>query len=694
MKATLPACALVLWAAVSAAAYDLPSSTGTHRVRFDADEAHFNEYTRVIDLSGQVKLEEVSEGDRIQKLIRARNLSVDMTSHTVVSPADFVMDDDTGTMYGQSGFMNYSDNTGIVNGVRFSYDKFIFRGAKVEFDAAKYVYKKASVTSCEEEPPHYRINSSRIYVAPGRYFLSYNNVFFLGSIPIFYFPVLYRPVGDGTPFVTSLFPGYDQRNGAYLKTNYAYRINPGMKVKAYLDYFSKRGLGMGGEVDYRKPEKTMANVSAYRIREYGATTDRWGLNGGYWHSFNRFNESDPAQYYSQSSFRLISDPAFNNDFFRTNPFAVSQDKQASLAFTRKTNYTVTRLSANVRDVRSSTDTTKFYRDSEAVPRLDFNTVPFKVLKLPVLNTFSAYMESGRDSAAEDYQKKARGVWTVSKPLPISRHVIISPSVFYDQAFFASSAPYQQDYWVGRYGGSVNLRYDQLWGSMDLKYSHTTRLRRDKMVYDAAAPDNGQETRSISGDLFIMPKLNAYFRARSSYDVRDYYTASFKKRLSPLITEAYYSPRPSLDLYAQDTYGFTGSSNSFVLQATAGGKEQYIGLGVANYSNDARAWVVSNSFGFRPGARSPWRAELVLRYRAVVSADGLEAFRFFEKSVTLYRDFHDFRTRWDFRSRSGGVKEFFFLVSLKVNDKAHRDDLDEKSRQFWRPWRQEGAARDY
>ncbi len=453
----------------AAAAYDLPSSTGTHRVNFQADRANLNENTRVIDLEGNVRLEEISADDKPLKLIRARSLTVDMDSRTVVSPSDFVMDDDTGTVYGKSGFVDYGAEKGLINDGRFLYRNFVFRGRSVEFEGSDYTYKRASLTSCDEEPPHYKLRASRIYLAPGRYFLAYNTVFFVGKVPVFYFPVIYKPMGGGTPFVTSFFPGYDERNGAYLKSNMVYRLDPETRLKAYLDYFSKRGLGTGAEFDYRRPEKNITNISAYRIREYGRETDRWGLNGGYWHNFNRFNESDSAQYYGQAYFRLLSDPAFNNDFFRTNPFAVSEDKQEGLAFTRKTNYTVLRVSASRRDVRSSVDTGKFVRDYEATPRLDFNTVPFGVLKLPVLNTFSGHFENAKESGVDYFQTKGRGVWTVSKTVPLSRNVILSPSVFYDQSVELSTAPRPDDAWVGRYGGALNLRYDRRWGSLDLCY---------------------------------------------------------------------------------------------------------------------------------------------------------------------------------------------------------------------------------
>ncbi len=687
--------ALLVWAgtAINAAAYDLPSSTGTHRVYFEADSAGFNEYSRAIDLEGNVRLEEFSESGKQQKLIRARNLSVNMASRTVVAPSDFVMDDDTGTVYGKSGFVDYGSEKGRINDGRFAYKNFIIKGRVVEFDKSEYTYKKASITSCDEEPPHYRLRASRLYLVPDRYFLAYNTVFFVGKIPVFYFPVVYRPIGGGTPFVSIFRPGYDQRNGFFVKSSYIFRVNRETRAKLYLDYFAKRGFGTGGELDFRRPEKNITNLSVYRIREYSGVRDRWGVNGGYWHLFNRFNESDPAQYYSQGFFRLLSDPKVNNNFFRTNPFAVSPDEQASVAVTRKTNYTVTRLSAYGRETHTA-DFEKFRKANSSLPRLDFNTVPFRVLRLPVLNSFSGYFENGRDEGRDYAQKRGNGVWTVSKSVPLARHFTLSPSVYYDQSVFISTNAGGNDTWTGRYGGGATLRYDRFWGSFDLGYAYRRRLRDNKLQEDLGAADKGQEASALSSQLFVMPRFNTYYKLSTAYDMRDYFRASFTKRLAPLIAEVYYAPRPNVDIFATETYSLSGGSKSFVTQINFGGKENYIGGGIANYSSARREWVFSNVLGFRPWRGSGWRAETVLRYRLKSEGNfNYSDFKFFEKGITLYRDFHDFRTKWDYRERSGGVREFYFYLNLKISEPARKDDLEERSRQYWHPWRKDGEVRD-
>ena len=473
-----------------ASPYELPSSTGAHRVVFSSDNGDFNENTRIINLQGNVQLDEIGTDDRLMKTIKARRLTVNQSSNTVRAPEDFVLEDSSGTVYGTSGIFDYAANTGYINDGRFAYRDFFFSGRRMELSPGRYLFKKAAITSCDETPPHFRIKASRIYLATDRYFLIYNNFFYLGRIPVFYFPILYKPLGGGTPFVSSFFPGYDRRSGIFVKSNYAYRFTPEIKAKLYLDYFSRLGFGMGGEGDFRASEKTNANLSVYRIRESGTEHDRWGMNGGYWHSLNRFNESDSVSYYSQSSFRLLSDPEFNNDYFRTNPFAISPNKQASLAFTRRSGTTVSRISADTRYERSK-DLKSFDKSSESAPRLDFQRLPFVIGKIPAVHSFNGYFENAKDPGTAYYQRRGGGVWTVSKTVPLVRSLTLMPSASYNQSVFISTRAVSAENWVGRYSANANLRYDRLWGSLDMSYAYQARMAKNRLGKDRSAPDMGR-----------------------------------------------------------------------------------------------------------------------------------------------------------------------------------------------------------
>jgi hypothetical protein len=685
-------CAFVFLCLPPASAYELPSSTGTHRVVFSSELGDFNENTRIADLQGNVQLDELDAGNRLVKTIKARRLIVDSENDTVRAPEDFVMNDASGTVYGKSGVFDYSSNTGEIDNGHFFYRNFFFSGKRVELSPGRFVYKKAELTSCEEVPPHFKIKASRIYLATDRYFLTYNNLFYLGGIPIFYFPVLYKPLGGGTPFVSSFHPGYDKRNGVFIKSNYAYRFTPEFRGKLFLDYFSRLGVGMGGEADFRDTEKTNANLSVYRIRESGAEHDRWGMNGGYWHSLSSFNESDAVSYYSQSSFRLISDPEFNNDYFRTNPFAISPDKQASMAFTRRSNTTVTRVSAATRYERSL-DLKRFEKSSESAPRLDFQKLPFAIGKLPGLHSFNGNFENAKDAGSNYFQRRGRGVWTVSRTVPVVRSLTLLPSASYDQSLFISTAAGVTDKWVGRYGAGMSMRYDRLWGSLDLGYSYIARMVENRLGKDRNATDGGEEVKSVTSQLFVSPVSSTYFRAGAAYDMRNGEGGSFSRRLSTMTAEFYHAPRKNLDIYVQDSYRFGDGNKSFVTQIYSGDEKNYLGLGFAYYSNTPDYYVINQMMGFRvPGARS-WRAEGVLRYKlGDFARHGNNRMKIFEKGLVLYKDFHDFHTTWSFKVRRG-VNEFFFLVSLKMNDAGKRDAFDDASRNDWHPWRKDGALRD-
>jgi hypothetical protein len=504
--------------------------------------------------------------------------------------------------------------------------------------------------------------------------------------------VLYKPLIPGTPFVSAFDFGHDHRNAYFVRSSYSYKFSPETRGKLYLDHFGRRGFGTGAEVDYREKDKTLANISAYRIREYGTITDRWGMNGGYWSRLDLFSAVDSASYYSQSYYRLLSDPEFNNDYFRTNPFAISPNRQANLAFTRTSNTTVTRLSAAVR-YDGTADLKHFVKAYESAPRLDFQKLPFTIAKTPFLNSFTGFFESAKETGVPYYQRKGGGVWTVSRTVPLARGITLAPSVFYNQSLYMATSALTTNAWTGRYGSNVNLRYDRLLGSLDLSHSYQARMSVNRLEQNRKAADKGEETNSLSSQLFIMPEYNTYLKTNISYDLRPWVRGVVSRRLSPLSAELYHAPRKNLNIYVQDSYIFAEGNRSLITQVYAGDEKDYVGLGLANYNNQPNTYVINQMTGFRLPWASSWRAESVLRCEIVrFRTDGDRSVHFFEKGLILYKDFHDFHTTWSYKVRRG-VKEFFFLVSLKKSDSARLDPFEDASRNLWHPWRKEGDLRD-
>lgn len=701
----------ILYALSPAFAYELPSSTGVPHVFFESDEADFDRAADRLNLKGHVKLtEKEREGGLPGRIMKADEFTMFPSSHIAVSTGPVLVQEGMDALYGESGRFNTSTREGSLQGVSGVYGTWRVKGRSLDLSDKKHVYKKAVITSCDADKPHFHINVSKLSVVPKRRLLGYNALFFLGDIPVFYSPFFYKPVksGEDQGALTTIQPGYDSRNGAFVKTTTL--LKPGKKSsgKLFLDYMSNRGVGMGAEVNYNDPDNFRGSFSGYRISDSsGALVDRWGVTGGHWMAMKKGTASCStcavsANYFSQSQFRLLSDTQFNNDFFRSNPFAVSADMNASMAVVRQTAKTTTRLSFSRQD-NQKPGTVFFQKAVETRPRLDFNTAPILIKGVPLVNTFSAYFDNTQYGENDVFHKTGGARFNTTRTVRLVKGLNLTPSAYYDQTVIfgqrLADGSDQKQKLVGRYGTGVNLRYDSLIGTLDLTHSYVRRLKADSFSVDSEASDRGEEANLISFENFIRPSRQIFARVASAYDLRHspaYSPARGVERVRPIIGEIGYTPNPDINVFARNEFDLIKSNRAFFIQADVGNIEKnHMGLGISHYSSSPSDYIINQTAAWRPQGSS-WRLELFLRYIAIVPPDMPGGFRtliFFAKGLTIYKDFHDFRTRWNLNYRPGGVREISFQLDLKMNDPTRKRLGSRESDDFWRPWRRELDVRD-
>ncbi|MFH1618490.1 MAG: hypothetical protein ABIG11_01140, partial [bacterium] len=398
-------------------AYDLPSSTGVSHLFFEADSAEYDRSLDRLNLKGNARVtEKEREGGLPGRVMKGEEFHVWPASSMVVSPGKVLVEEDVNAIYGDSGEFNTATRRGRLNGVAAAYSPWLIQGKSLDLREGKHIYKRAVMTSCDEIEPHFRIKASRLSAIPDKRILAYNAFFYLDKMPVLYLPFFYKSLGKDPAYVTILEPGHDEKNGEYLKSTTMHRFSPSVTGKLFLDYFGRRGIGTGFEADYDDRKSSKANFSVYRIREYGSSQDRWSMAGGHW--IKMAGEIScptcpaPVQYYSQSQFRLISDTHFNNDFFRANPFAVSPDMNASMAFVRQTPLTISRLSWYRLDIQKP-GSNHFQKSFESRPRLDFQTSPMVFKGIPLMHTFSSYFNSVQNGPEDVFHKSAGATWSAT-----------------------------------------------------------------------------------------------------------------------------------------------------------------------------------------------------------------------------------------------------------------------------------------
>jgi LPS-assembly protein len=143
-------------------------------------------------------------------------------------------------------------------------------GAQLTGDRTANVYTAtdAFVTTDDISDPDVRIRSSRIRIVPGKSLEMWNAVLLVHGVPVFYFPYYHRSLGAHANHFT-VHPGFRSTYGAFLLTTYEWYLGDVAEGKIHADYRSKRGGGVGPDVDLH-----LGQWGDFRFRYYYVNDNR------------------------------------------------------------------------------------------------------------------------------------------------------------------------------------------------------------------------------------------------------------------------------------------------------------------------------------------------------------------------------------------------------------------------------------
>ena len=704
LRFTLILLAALFCGAVRALAADLPSSTGTPHMDFEADTAQYSRSSETLTLQGHVKIIETERPAGLpDRVLRGETFFITPSSGVVISSGALLMEEAGNAIYGENGAFNWHDRHGTMAHVTSTYGMWrILDAQQAEFDGNTHHYKNLAITSCGEEKPDYTIHLGSLKVVPGDYLFGTNAVMYIHKIPVFYFPIIYKPLGTGNTFVTYLDAGYDSHGGDFLKTSTVYSPSKNLTTKLFLDYFTKIKLGTGGEVDFNDSD-TRSTLSFYRVREPDAAQDRWGVTGGLWHKLGddmTCPSCNGALYYTQAQMRLVSDPDFNNDFFRSNPYAISADRTASAAVVRQTKVTTTRVSY-IRNESASADLSSFSKTLESRPRLDFQTAPLAG-PLKLLNLFTASFDSSQTSTTNYYLRTGEARWTLQKSVPVTRNASLFSSVFYDHTvLFAPETPdglgTRNNQSTGRYGMTANLRTKfSPTAYIDWGYGFTQRLAPNSWSVDGSTNDTGEELNMATVRYYYRPSTAIYFQTAGGFDLRNLQDSTTRwvmaDRLQPVSSETGWKASDKVFVFARDTYQVGQGNQAFLIQSDFGKLGgNTMSLGVSNYKSSPGTFMLNQAFVWMPSSAT-WHLDAGVNWAVFTDGLSITGASLPMKTITLYKDYHDFHTEWKLQKRPG-VTNIAVKLNVKFNPRGARVAGKSEADKTWYPWRKEEQVRD-
>lgn len=647
----------------SSSAWELPPPPADEHLEYEADHLDYSQETSELHLSGNVRVKESTA------TIRASELWLDTKRRTGRAEGRLLVDDGVSAVYGEGGTFDFERHTGVLTRAKAGHGNWRVTGRSVEMGTGRRVdYRGANFTACSLDPrPHYHFRATSLTVVPKKHLIARNAVFYLGRVPIFYFPFLYHSLKDRHVLRFRVQPGYDRRSGGYLKGTLTTGHGPDVTSKLFVDYYTAQGLGLGGELIRHQGADSRGGLFGYRIRETHNGQERWGLFGDGYQALS-------SSFSAQGRLQVQSDADFNNHYARSSLFRVTPELLNSGAVVYRNRTLTTRLSYDRRDVADESRT-KFLKDRESYPRLDVLTSPLTFWRLPWLNTFSAFADNNYQRDRPYLERRAGGEWEITRTVNLARGLSLTPKLAYGQTYLSrydqltslASTSTVLDAFVGRYRAEGNLRLNSPVGAWDLQHFYKMRQRPDEFAEDAGALDYGVETNLTALQDTYRPTRNTLLRVGSGYDWRRFrdHRVGFRERVQPLFADVVYTPRYDLALTLRDEYRLEGGNTSLIADGRYGDSDGNF-LGASFSYNDAQPqnYYASTEFGVRSSSDS---LQLGGAFRGLAASSGgpgrLHSLSLFEKELFVAKRWHDFYTRVLGRLRPGGVKEVQIRVEL-------------------------------
>ena len=167
--------------------------------------------------------------------------------------------------------MNFSTQTGVFyNASGYTDRQFLISGRTIRKTGPDtYKAEEGIATTCKDKLPKWSFKTSRTDIRVDHTARMHNTIFKIKGIPVFYFPYVIFPMEKKTrssgfiPFHT----GSSTSKGRVFSEGYYQTLGRSADMMIYGDYFTLRGLAVGGLFRARPSRDTYFNLEAYGIKD-------------------------------------------------------------------------------------------------------------------------------------------------------------------------------------------------------------------------------------------------------------------------------------------------------------------------------------------------------------------------------------------------------------------------------------------
>jgi LPS-assembly protein len=255
------------------------------------------------------------------------------------------------TLYnGESATYNTETKEVTAHAMRTAHQAYFVKGDDVtSIGEGAFRVKDGDMTTHDSSHPDFHLRARSVRVYEGDRVIFQNVTFYVGQVPVFWWPYLYQSLDNEFSFLVS--PAYLSSWGVSLLGHITFPITDNMVGTLRLDYRERRGVAIGFDstIRYGKDNRSVARLRTYFLQDQNPQIDRTTTDNREKLGAGRYRVSLQDRtlltddIYAIADVTKLSDPFVLEDFYQSE-FRVDPQPDNLLAIA-KTNpfYTLTAI---------------------------------------------------------------------------------------------------------------------------------------------------------------------------------------------------------------------------------------------------------------------------------------------------------------------------------------------------------------
>src|SRR5437764_2551191 len=308
----------------------------------------------------------------------------------------------------------------------------------VNFSDGHSIVENGDFTTDDSSNPDFHFHAHKVRIYENDRVVFQNVTFYVGKVPIFWWPYLYQSLNDAFSF--SISPAYYSTWGVSLLSAVTFPIAEKIKGTVRLDYRARRGeaIGFESETNYGKDESSYFRLKTYFIDDQNPELNRTSLpRGAIGTARYRVSVEDRTNFTSDFSgivdITKLSDAFVMQDFYQ-GEFRLNPVPDNVIAITKTDPiYTLTaiaRFQAN-----------SFFEQTERLPEVVLDVARTPIFGSPIFyqgetGIADLHRNFARGSGFEDYES-----WRID-----SFHQLLYPNTYFGWLSIVPRAGFRATYY--------------------------------------------------------------------------------------------------------------------------------------------------------------------------------------------------------------------------------------------------------